>query len=159
MDVPGEVGDVLRLHQTVLQDLRRTQDGGQGRLQLVGDVGGELPPQPLPLLLLRHIQDHQHRTRDLAVLFHRTGDDLAAIIVLFQQLLTPPTGQSLLHAAAEARLPVQGVDALSLLCGDLRVEQPQHGGVVSQHPRLLVDHQEALAHVLRDGGELLLPAL
>ena len=125
----------------------------------MGDVGGELPPQPLPLLLLRHIQDHQHRTRDLAVLFHRTGDDLAAIIVLFQQLLTPPTGQSLLHAAAEARLPVQGVDALSLLCGDLRVERPQHGGVVSQHPRLLVDHQEALAHVLRDGGELLLPAL
>ncbi|CAN4049635.1 DUF4315 domain-containing protein, partial [Dysosmobacter welbionis] len=40
VDVPGEVGDVLRLHQTVLQDLRRTQDGGQGRLQLVGDVGG-----------------------------------------------------------------------------------------------------------------------
>ena len=159
VDVPGEVGDVLRLHQAVAQDLRRAQDGGQGRLQLVGDVGGELPPQPLPLLLLRHIQNHQHRAGDLPVLLHRAGNDLTAVVVLFQQLFTPPAGQCLLHAAAEARLPVQGIDALPLLGGRLGVEQPQHRGVVGQHTGLLVNHQETLAHVLRDSDELLLPAL
>ena len=48
-------GNILRGHQAVLHQLRVAGNGGQGRLQLVGYIGGELLSQALCLLLLRDI--------------------------------------------------------------------------------------------------------
>ena len=71
-DVAGKVADVLRLHHAVFQDLRRAQDGGQRRLELMGDVGGELPPQALPLLPLRGVPESSAPRRQAAP-FSSTG--------------------------------------------------------------------------------------
>ena len=40
--------------------------------------------------------------------------------------------------------------------GGVRSQQPQHTGVVGENVRVAVQHQKALAHIFRNGGELLL---
>ena len=65
VDQAGKVGDVLRLHQPVFQQLRAAQDGLQRRFQLVGHVGGELPAAAFGTGPLRHVegqQNHPHRS-------------------------------------------------------------------------------------------------
>ena len=51
--------------QTVHQKLRAPGDGVEGRFQLVGDVGGELPAEGLSLMPLRDVYDQHHSAGDL----------------------------------------------------------------------------------------------
>ena len=69
-------GDIRRLDQPVLDGLRCAGDGGQRRFQLVGDIGGEFPPQRLAGFLFRHIQQDQHCAADLAVLPDGIGQQM-----------------------------------------------------------------------------------
>ena len=78
VDVVCEAGDVLRLDQPALDDLRNAGDGGEGGLELMRYIGGELPAQLLPLFPLGDIQDDQHGAGHLAVLNHGVGQQLAA---------------------------------------------------------------------------------
>ena len=66
MDMAHKAGHILRLHHAALDQLGAAHDALQGRLQLVGDVGGELPAVALGVLLLCHVEGQQHRTYRLA---------------------------------------------------------------------------------------------
>ena len=87
VDVAGKALDVLGLDHAALHDLRNAGDGGEGGFQLVGDIGGELPPQLVPLFLLGHIQKHQHRAGGFSVGQHRVGQQFAVPAVQMEHLL------------------------------------------------------------------------
>ena len=60
------MGDVLRPDQPVPDDLGEAGDGGQGGLQLMADIGGEFPPEPV--LLGVGLPDGADMLLDLGVL-------------------------------------------------------------------------------------------
>ena len=62
-----KAGHVLLLHHAVFQQLRAADDTLQGCFQLVGNVGGELPPVLLGKGALRHVEHQQHRARCTAL--------------------------------------------------------------------------------------------
>ena len=155
VDVGGEAPDVLLLHQTVLHDLGHAGDGGEGGLQLVGHVGGELPAHLLRLLPLGDVQQHQHRAGRLPVPEDRVAQQLEDAAGPLHAHLAAASVQHLLHQLLEDVAAVQGEDA-GLLGGGGRPQQPQDPGVVGQNPPPGVQEQEALGHVLGEGGELLL---
>ncbi|GBD28482.1 hypothetical protein HRbin31_00500 [bacterium HR31] len=58
------------------EGLREPLDGREGRAQLVGHVGHQLPPQPLGPSQLRDVPDHRHRACGLGVAADRAAGHL-----------------------------------------------------------------------------------
>ena len=153
VDVTGKAVDILGLDDTVFDDLRHAGDGGERGFQFVGDIGGKLPPQPLPLLLGGDVHQHQHCALHLGLVEHRVGQQLDTPLSPLQPALGPLTGQGPLHHRAEGIAAVQGEDA-GLLGGADRPQQAQGPGVIGQDAPLGVQQHHPLGHVLRQGGKL-----
>ena len=150
VDVGGELPHLVRRDAALGHQLGKAGDGGQGRFQLVRDVGGELLPQPFPLGAFGDVHPEQHRAHDGAAGSDRACDQLPAAAVDLQLRL--------LVAAAEGGL----CGGLCLLVGELRVvlvqirQQLPGAGVGAEHLAALVHQQEALAHAVGQSGEFLL---
>ena len=119
----------------------------------MGNIGGELPPQFLPLLLLGDVHQHQDRSRRLPVLPYRVGQQLAAPPIHLEHLSAPVPLQYLVHRLTEVLLPVKE-ECVDLSHWLLRPQQAQRTRVVGQDTALPVQKQEALRHVLCQSGKL-----
>ena len=76
-------------------------DGGQGGLQLMGDIGSKLPPQMFPIHLFRHINENQDGAFHGFLFPDRIGNELTALLPKFQHRLCVLSPQSRLHRLAE----------------------------------------------------------
>ena len=124
----------------------------------MGDIGGELPPQLVPLFLLGHIQKHQHSAGGLSVGQHRVGQQLAVPAVQMEHLLAALAREGLVHRLAEGLLPVEH-QHIDLTLRLLHAQQAQSARVVGEHVALPVQKQKALGHVVGESGKLGLPLL
>ena len=106
MDPAQEAGAVLRLCKSRFQQLRAADDGLQRRFQLMGHIGGEFPPHPLSLRLLRHVKGQQHNAQRVAA-----GVDTAEVELIDPSApLRPQLAVAGFHGAAdggaEIRVPL-----------------------------------------------------
>ena len=152
-DVAHEAGDILGLHEAVFQELGAAQDALEGGLQLVGDVGGELPPGPLGALPVRDVEGQDHGADGLAV-----GVDAAEVELVVPAVpLLPELAVAAVHAGAEGQAhvmaPVHGEEVLAGLAL-LGAEDPPGGGVDAEDGALGVQEDQALPHAAGDLAEL-----
>ncbi|CCY27927.1 unknown [Firmicutes bacterium CAG:114] len=121
----------------------------------MGDIGGELPPQALPLLSFGDIHHENHRAGHLPVGSNRTGQNLEDVGLAPHQGLGMAAGQGFARGLPD--LPPAGPlpDALGLL---LLPQQVKGALIAGEHMVTAVDEQNPFAHVLRQGGKLPLPA-
>ena len=145
-----EAGHVLGLHKAVFQQLSAAKDALEGGLQLVGDVGGELPPGPLGALPVRDVEGKDHCADGLAV-----GVDAAEVELVVPAVpLLPELAVTALHTGPEGQAhvmaPVHGEEVLAGVAV-LRLEGPPGGGIDAEDGALGVQKDQALPHT---GGDL-----
>ena len=131
---------ILRLHQTVLHQLRAAHDGLQRRFQLMGHIGGKFPAIPLGQRLLCHVERQDHRAGNGAL-----GFDAAHIhLVLPALALRVDLAVALFHGGlqrmAHIAAPFDGQEVLShtgAACAEQgtgrRVDAEDHALFVQQH--------------------------
>ena len=124
----------------------------------MGHIGGELPPHPLGLRLLRHVKGQQHNTQRVAA-----GVDTAEVELIDPSApLRPQLAVAGFHGAAdggaEIRVPLHRqeipTDAVRV-----RVENRPCRRVDAQDRIAAVEQHQPLPHTVGDLVELILPLL
>ena len=149
--MPHEAGHILRLHHAAFQQLGAADDALQGRFQLVGDVGGELPAVALGEGLLRHVEGQQHRAHRLAVGLNAGHVELVLPAILLHARLGAAVFHGVPQGAADGGVPLHRYKGLSHT-GTVGAQHRLCRRVDAQHRAAVVQKHKPLGHA---GGDLL----
>ena len=155
IDIAGELLHLFLGHHALLHQLGKARDGGQRRLELVRHVGREFPAQRLALLTFGHVHEDDDRAGHMPGCDDRVGKQLPGPAADGDLLVAARTGERVVDQIEQ----LAGADCLMQVFRLLRVidaEQAQRAAIARKDAALVVDDEEALAHVLRDGVKLAL---
>ena len=153
-----KAGHVLLLHHAVLQQLRAADDALQGRFQLVGNVGGELPPVLLGKGALRHVEHQQHRARCTALRLDAADVELILSAAAPAAELAVALLRRSAQSVAEGHIAVHRQDILPHT-GIVGAQQALGRRVDAEDGAVLVQQHQALVHAAGDLLEFLGPLL
>ena len=148
VDTAGEFLRVLRFHHAVLQQLGITGDGMQRRFQLMGHIGGKLPPHLLSLFLFGDVKDQQGNPRHRPIGNHGAGVELIVNPVKLHGGFAMGAAFCLPQKLLQGKAVVEQQNVLSHA---VFADGEQSGGrfVDAQDDALFVQQHHTLAHVIR----------
>ena len=137
----------------VLEGLGEALDGGDRRLELVGDVGDEVAPHRLEPLEARHVVEHDDGAHVVSVVVPVQQRAVGLEVALLRPDAHHDVGlhrtvavQRLRHHVLEVGVADDLLDRLALGRRGIGVQEARGGRVHGDHPLVDVDGEHALDH-------------
>ena len=150
-NVADEARNVLRLYQSVFQQLRAAQNGVQGRFQLMGYVGGKFPAALLRILPIRDVHGQNHQPDYRVPGYNAAEEELVCSPLSDGLHLMTAVPKGSFHRRGHVRPAVHRAEGAADAVA-VRLKQGHCRRIDAQHHAVPVQKHQPLPHA---GGDLL----